>query len=339
MSLSQLAGRQSLRDIETTLKSQQAKLYHVGSKPIAKSSLARINEKQPFELYQALFSKLLTKFQHQPSGHKFRFKNALYSLDASLIDLSLKIFPWASYNREKSAMKLHVGLNHSGMIPEFVTITDSKQSDVSAGRKFDFPKGSIVACDRGYLDYDWYKSLTTKGIFFVTRLRSNTVYKVLERSCFTKSTGVSSDQIIQLNSKYADKVGVPRLRRVAYRDEKTGQRYEFLTNNFTLAAATIAAIYKDRWQVELFFKAIKQNLKIKAFVGNSRNAVLTQIWIAMCAYLLLAHLKFSCKLGWSVQKLIRLLQVSLFEKRSLMDLINPAPPPDPNDHPQLRFGL
>lgn len=339
MTTSQLAGRQSLRDIEASQQSQRSKLYHLGAKPIAKTTLARLNEKQPHELYQALFGKLLSKLQNRSEGHKFRFKNTLYSLDASLIDLSLQLFPWADCNRTKAAMKLHVGLNHSGLIPEFVALSDGRESDLTHGRQFDFPRGSIVAFDKGYVDYGWYKSLTDKGVFFVTRLRSDSVYQVLDHHDFTPGTGVTSDQTIQLDSPYALKSGAPKLRRVGYRDAETGKHYVFLSNNFKLAATTIAAIYKDRWQVELFFKAIKQNLKIKAFVGNSRNAVLTQIWIAMCAYLLLAYLKFACRLTWSVQRLMRVLQISLFERRSILELVKPPPPPDKKDEPQMRLVL
>lgn len=339
MGMSQLAGRQSLRDIEASQRSQRHKIYHLGGQPIAKSSLSRLNEQQPAELFEALFHQLLGKFRHSPSGHGLRFNNPLYSLDASLIDLSLATFPWADYNREKAAMKLHVGLNHSGMLPEFVNITEGKAADLHGANRFDFPRGSIVACDKGYVDYNWYKQLTDKGIFFVTRLRPNSIYRIEERRTFTPGSGVTSDQIIQLNSKHALKQGAPRLRRIGYRDPETGKHYVFLTNHFKLAARTIAEIYKQRWQVELFFKAIKQNLKIKAFVGNSKNAVLTQIWIALCIYLLLAYLKHAARLNWSVQRLMRVLQVGLFERRPLLELVNPSPPPDKKGEPQMRFAL
>lgn len=339
MAMSQLSGRQSLRDIEANLKSQHHKLYHLGGKPIPKSSLARVNEHQPYELYQSLFYKLLGKFNNQPAQHRFRFKNPLYSLDASLIDLSLKLFPWARCQQDKAAVKLHVGLNHGNMIPEFIALSDGKENDLVQGRQFDFPKGSVVACDKGYVDYGWYKSLTDKGVFFVTRLRPNSIYRVIERYPVPQGSGVTSDQIIQLNSAHALKRGTPRLRRVGYRDSETGKHYVFLTNHFDLSPRTIAAIYKDRWQVELFFKAIKQNLKIKAFVGTSRNAILTQIWIAMCSYLLLAYVKFASKTTWSIQRVMRVLQLSLFERRSLFELLSPSPPTVKQGEPQMRFAL
>ena len=339
MAMSQLTGRQSLRDIEANLQVQRSKLYHLGAKPIARSSLARVNEKQPYELYEALFYRLLRRTTQQPTKHKFRFKNPLFSLDASLIDLSIKLFPWALSGHSNAAVKLNVGLNHGNMIPEFVALSDGNDHDVNEGRKFDFPEGSIIVFDKGYLDYAWYKSLTKKGIFFVTRLRINTVYDVVTEHETRPGTGVISDQTIKLSSNYARKQELPVFRRVEYRDDETGKTYEFLTNHFHLSANTIAAIYKDRWQVELFFKAIKQTLKLKAFVGRSRNAIFTQIWIAMCVYLMLSIVKFLSRASWPVHRIMRVLQLSLFERRSLIDIINPSPPPDPHLHPQMGLRI
>ena len=337
MILSQLSGRQSLRDIESNLRAQSTKLYHVGAKPIAKSSLARLNEKQPCELYEALFSKLLQKFSNSSRTHKFQFKNPLYSLDSSLIDLSLKIFPWADFNREKAAMKLHVGLNHSSMLPEFATLTEGKLGDMAVARTLNFPKGSIVAVDRGYNDFKWYKSLTEKGVFFVTRMRRRTAYRVVKPLMIESCDRVRSDSVIALEGAQAKKISIPHLRLIEFTDETTGKKFKFLTNNFALEAKTIAAIYKDRWQIELFFKAIKQNLKIKNFVGTTKNAVMTQVWIALCAYLLVAYLKHAAKLDWSVQRLMRVLQLNLFERRSILDLVQPADPTEPIEKFQLRL--
>ena len=339
MSLSQLSGRQSLRDIESNLEAQHRKLYHLGAKPIARSTLARLNKEQPAELYEAVFYKLLNRCKQQPSTHKFRFKNPLYSLDASAIELSLKLFPWAAHRPDTANVKLSVGLNHGNMLPEFVALSDGNENDMIAGRKFQFPKGSIVAFDKGYVDYEWFGSLTKQGVSFVTRLRPKAVYKVLERRASDNSPGITSDQIIQLNSAHALKRGAPRLRRVGYIDRDSGKRYVFLTNNFTLCAATIAAIYKDRWQVELFFKAIKQNLQIKAFVGLSKNAILTQIWIAMITYLLVAFARHSAKAGWTVQRMLRVIQLNIFECRSLKEILSPDPPRHKKSEPQLRFAL
>ena len=333
MSMSQLSGRQSLRDIESSLRSQQHKLYHLGAKPIARTTLARLNEQQPAELYEALFYKLLQRCSLRENTHKFRFKNPLYSLDASVIDLSLKLFPWAKCHQTKAAMKLHVGLNNSSLIPEFVAVGDGVENDMVKGRQFRFPRGSIVAFDKGYIDYAWFGSLTEQGVSFVTRLRPNAVYKVTQRH---ESVGVDYDQSIELTSAHAQKQGAPKLRLIG---PETQREYRFITNNFKLSARTIAGIYKDRWQVELFFKAIKQNLKIKAFLGSSRNAVLTQIWIAMISYLLLAYARHSAKKGWTVQRIMRVLQVSLFERKPLQELLNPPPPDRQKSDPQMRIAL
>jgi len=339
MAMSQLSGRQSLRDIQSNLEAQQNKLYHLGAKSIARSTLSRLNEQQPASLYEKLFYKLLNQCKSVPGSHQFRFKNPLYSLDASAIDLSLNLFPWAAHRDDTANVKLSVGLNHASLIPEFVALSDGNENDMVQGRRFDFPKGSIVAFDKGYVDYEWFKSLTDKGVFFVTRLRAKAVYRIEERRAVNKAQGIMSDQIIQLNSAHAIKRGAPKLRRIGFRDQETGRFYEFLTNNFKLAAATIAAIYKDRWQVELFFKAIKQNLKIKTFVGRSKNAILTQIWIAMIVYLLLAYARHSARTGWTVQRILRVIQLNLFERKSLKQILCPDPPRHKKSEPQMRLAL
>lgn len=237
-------------------------------------------------------------------GHNFRFKNPLYSLDAPTIDLCLSVFPWAKFRTTKSAIKLHVGLNHSGYLPEFVTITDGKTSDIEMGRTLQFPQGSIVAIDRGYNDYSWYNQLTKNKIFFVTRLKVNAKFKVTSRRPVLKNKGLTSDQAIKFTFMKPAKVCPIELRRIGYRDKETGKHYVLLTNNFKLSAKTIADIYKTRWQVELFFKWVKQNLKIKSFIGTSKNAVMTQIWIAVCIYLLLAFIKFRSKINKTMQQIL-----------------------------------
>jgi putative transposase len=330
--MAQLSGRDSLRDIVENLSAQAHRLYHLGSAKLSRSNLARINEDKPYALYEALFSKLFQRCQGMVPGHKFRFNNPLYSLDASTIDLCLSVFPWAEFRKTKGAIKLHVGLNHRGHIPEFITVTDGKVGDVTVGRTIDFPKGSIVAIDRGYNDYSWYKQLTDKEIFFVTRLKSNAKIVVIERRPVLKSKGLICDETIKFTGVYTAKKCPIALRRIEYRDAITGKRYVFLTNNFKLAAKTIADIYKARWDVELFFKWIKQNLKIKSFIGTSKNAVMTQIWIALCMYLLLAFIKFQSKLNKSMQQILRLLQLNLFEKRDLLALLRGDPPIDQMEH-------
>ena len=326
MAMAQLSGRISLRDIVDNLSAQAHRLYHLGSSKPSRSTLARLNEEKPHALYEALFGKLLSRCQRVAPGHNFRFKNPLYSLDASMIDLCLAVFPWADFRTSKGAIKLHVGLNHRGYLPEFVTITEGKTHDTMVGRTLQFPKGSIVAVDRGYNDYRWYKQLNDKGIFFVTRLKSNAKLRVVARRCVARQKNVTSDQTIKFTGVRTQKRCPIGLRRISYREPVTGKSYLFLTNNFKLSAQTIADIYKSRWQVELFYKWVKQNLKIKAFVGTSKNAVLTQIWIAMCVYLLLAYLKFQSKVTRSLQQILRLLQLNLFEKRDLTALLNGDPP-------------
>ena len=333
LSLAQLTGRSSLRDIVENTSAQAHRLYHLGSAKLSRSNLSRINESKPYTLYEALFGKLLSQCQRKAPAHNFRFKNPLYSLDASTIDLCLSVFPWANFRATKGAVKLHVGLNHAGHLPEFVTITDGKKADITVGRSLSFPKGSIVAVDKGYNDYDWYNQLTNKGIFFVTRLKSNAKHRITDRRSVVKSKGVICDQTIEFaGAQTAKRCPVP-LRRIGYKDSVTGKRYTFLTNNFKLSARTIADIYKARWQVELFFKWIKQNLKIKAFIGTSKNAVMTQIWIALCIYVLLAYLKFQSKLTKSMQQLLRILHLNLFEKRDLMALLRGDPPLANKAHP------
>ena len=326
LTMAQLSGRNSLRDIVENLSAQMHRLYHLGSAKISRSNLSRINEDKPYRLYEALFAKLLTRCQGMTPGHSFRFKNLLYSLDASTIDLCLSVFPWADFRTTKGAIKLHVGLNHDGYLPEFVTVTEGKTHDVVVGCTLQFPKGSIVAVDRGYNDYEWYNQLTARGIFFVTRLKSNAKTRVVERRSVLAEKGLSSDQTIEFTGAQTAKKCPVQLRRIGYRDPQTGKHYVFLTNNFKLAAKTIADIYKARWQVELFFKWIKQNLKIKSFVGTSKNAVMTQIWIAMCVYLLLAYIKYQSRLTKSMQQILLLLQLNLFEKRDLLTLLRGDPP-------------
>jgi putative transposase len=340
MALAQLSGRSSLRDVVSNLRAQAAKLYHLGSAPVSRSSLARVNEQQPAALYEALFSKLLDRCQGLAPRHGFRFKNKLYSIDASTIDLCLSAFPWAkACSRTKGAVKMHVGLDHDGLLPTFVTLTEGKTHEINVARALRLPKGSIVAIDRGYTHYAWYNQLNSQGIYFVTRQRSNALYRVTARRSVDKSTGLICDQTIELNGRVKGKDCPIPLRRIGFKDPETGKRCVFLTNNFHLAARTIADIYKARWQIELFFKWLKQNLKIKTFLGTSRNAVMTQIWIAICVYLLLAYLKFVSTTECSLQQLLRLLQLNLFERRELMALLRGDPPVPINNPLQTSLRL
>jgi putative transposase len=326
LSLGQLAGRHSLRDIEANLSAQQGRLYHLGAGKVARSSLARVNEEQPYTLYEALFAKLYGRCAGHAPRHGFHFANKLYALDASLIDLSLKVFPWAHYALGKAAMKLHVGLDHDGYLPAFANVTCGRTSDMAGARAMAFPKGSIVVYDKGYSAFAWHKSLIERGIFFVTRARGNILCEVVAHHETWDMAGVEADETIRLTGLRAQPHDLPELRRVVWRDADADKRYVFLTNIFHLDAATVAEIYKARWQVELFFKWIKQNLKIKAFLGTSRNAILTQIWVALCIALVIAYAKFLSCTALSAQAVLRLLQLNLFLSRDLIDLIRGQPP-------------
>ncbi len=338
LSFAQLTGRCSLRDIVDNLSRQSSKSYHLGMGEVSRSSLARVNKKQPYQLYEDLFYKLLSRCKQLAPRHGFKFKNKLYSFDSSTIDLCLSVFPWATFRRAKGAIKLHVGIDHDGFLPTFMTVTQGKKHDVTAARTLKLDKGSIVAIDRGYTDYSWYNLLNTKGIYFVTRIKKNTCYRVKERRKVNKAQGITSDQIISLTSKKGSEYQ-GKLRRVGYYDKETKKHYFFLTNHLKLAPKTIADIYKARWQIELFFKCIKQNLKIKSFIGTSKNAVLTQIWIAMCTYLIVAYLKFSGKLDLSIQQIIRIFQINLFERRDLWKLLKNEPPDPMPYNPQVQIAF
>jgi len=338
LTIGQLGGRRSLRDIESTIHSQGRHRYHLGSQTISRSGLSRANEQLDYRFFEGLFQGLYQRCTHSQRSHGFRFKNKLFSLDASLIDVSMKVFPWANFNRKKSAFKLHLGLDHDGLIPAFASVTRSKVSDMAQARFLAFPRGSVIVFDKGYNSYGWHNDLTEKGIFFVTRIRGNAQYRVLERHAVNKCSGVTSDQTIKYTSPRKDIQALKPIRRVGYRDQQTGKHYVFITNQFNWSAKTIADIYKQRWQVELFFKWIKQNLKIKAFLGTSENAVMTQIMAALCVYLLLAYLKFKSNIDKSLQQIIRLLQLNLFTRRSLLDLLQP-PDPGGQPPPQLKFSM
>ncbi len=225
----------------------------------------------------------------------------------------------------KAAFKLHVGLDHDGLIPAFAALTHGKVGDQSAAKFMSFPKGSVLVFDRGYMDYKWHNQLTTQGIYWVTRIRSNAKYRVLQRHSVNKSQGVSSDQIIQYSSDRSARNNLRPVHRIGYRDPLSGKHYVFTTNHFGWSANTIAEIYKQRWQVELFFKWIKQNLKIKAFLGNTDNAVMTQVMVALCVYLILAYFKFQARVEHSLQQITRLIHVNLFARRNLIDLFRPPP--------------
>jgi putative transposase len=243
-------------------------------------------------------------------------------------------------HESKASIKLSVGLNHSNTIPEFVALGDGIENDMVQGTAFKFPAGSIIVFDKGYVDYQWFAQLTLQNVSFVTRLRPKTVYQVKSSHSVLATKGIIADECIELSSAHAKKRGAPELlRRIEFYDTDKKRTFEFLSNNFHLAASTIAAIYKDRWKIELFFKAIKQNLKLKSFLGRSRNAIQTQIWIALIAYLLVNFAKHMAQEGWSVQRLLRIIQVNLFERKLLRSLFVPDKKWRKQEEPQLRFFL
>ena len=338
LSVGQLAGRTSLRDIEATLHSHSQHRYHLGSQSVSRSALGRANEKLDYAFYASLFQTLYKRCASHAPGHHFRFKNKLFSLDGTLISLSMKVFPWADYNCKKAAFKVHIGLDHDGFIPAFAAITQGRESETSQARLWNYPKGSVLVFDKGYNSYQWHNTLTDKGLIWVTRIRGNALYRVIERRSTGNNSAITSDQTIEYRGKHAYQTSLRPVRRIGYKDPETNKHYVFITNNFHWSAQTIADIYKQRWQVELFFKWIKQNLKIKSFLGTTENAVMTQIMVALCNYLLLAFLKFKSKVTMSLQTLIRLLQTNLFSRRSLMGLILPISTDRPPDK-QLRLSL
>jgi putative transposase len=338
LATAQLTGRTSLRDAVANFNAQFRRLYHLGAKPVARASLSRVNRDQPASLFEELFHRLLARTQGSAPKHRFRFKAPLISLDASHIEMTMALFPWAKYQATKGAIKLHVGLNHDGFLPQFVAVSEGKQHEIHWARTLDLPADSVVVFDRGFFDYKFFNQLNQNKIRFITRLKKDIRYTVIERRKVDKKKGLTCDQTIRLKGNKAKRYGLV-LRRVGYRDPETGKHYFFLTNATNLAASTIAQVYRDRWQIELFFKWIKQNLKIKSFVGTSPNAVMTQIWIAMCVYLMLAYLKFLNAAGWSMSEIIRLLQLNLFQKRSLQELLRPPDLRPPPPSPQMCLGI
>ena len=317
MMIAQLSGRKSLRDLTDNIKAQGCRLYHLGMKKISKAHLGKINEKQPHELYQNLFSSLLGRCQRLSPGHRFKFEGKIYLLDTTTINLCLEVFPWATFRKTKGAIKLHTGLDADGYLPAFMDMTEGKTHEIQWARSLKLPPGSCVIFDRGFTDYSWYQKLSDNKIFFVTRLKKNAVFELLHKRRGRKSAQIKQDQTILLRNTSSS------LRLICSVDQQTGKEYHFLTNSFDLKAATIAEMYKERWKIELFFKWIKQNLKVKTFLGTSPNAVLTQLWIALCVYLLLAYLKFRAHLGQSLTQILRLLQLNLFERRDLIELFKP----------------
>jgi Transposase DDE domain/Domain of unknown function (DUF4372) len=319
----QLGRAHSLREICGGLRSSEGKLKHLGIQAPSRSTLAYANEHRPWQLYRAVFQELLGRCQAQVTGRrKFRFKNKLVSLDSTVIDLCATLFDWAKFRRTKGAIKLHCLLDHDGYLPSVVVITEGKRHDVRVARTLRFDPGTVVVMDRGYVDYAWFGQLTAQDVFFVTRLKDNTVYQVVERRPVPERSAVRRDELIELTTWDAATKCPFRLRRVEVDAPDQHGSLVFLTNQLTFGATTIAAIYKDRWQVELFFKALKQNLKIKTFVGTSANALKVQVWTALIAILLLKYLQLRARFAWSLSNLVALLRMNLFTHRDLWEWLD-----------------
>lgn len=334
----QLAGARSLREISQGLAASEGKLRHLGI-PIApsRSTLAYANEHRPWELYQTVFGELLERCYSVASGKKkFRFKNKLLSLDSTSIDLCASLFDWAQYKRTKGAVKVHLLLDNEGYLPCFACITDGKKHDVTVGRTLRFQPGTIVVFDKGYVDYDWWAEMTAGGVYFVTRFKQDLKIEVLAEREVPQNSNVLRDQDIQIRPYRKD--FALRLRLVTIWDEEKQEEITFLTNHLKFGATTIARIYKERWQIELFFKALKQLLRIKTFVGTSANALKTQIWTALIAILILKYLHLRSQYGWSLSNLVALVRQQLFVYRDLylwLDAPFEAPPVLTGVHDQL----
>ena len=338
----QLGHAYSLREITGGLRSCEGKLKHLGITAPSHSTLAYANEHRPWELYQQVFLELFERCHVQVTGkRKFRFKNKLISMDSSTIDLCLEMFDWAKFRQTKGAIKLHLLLDHDGYLPSFAVITEGNVSDIKVARQFHFDPGTIVVDDRGYNDYTLFGRWTAQSVYFVTRMKDNALYEVVGEKEVPQNRNVLKDEMIELRGpKAIEKCPYP-LRRIEVYDPETGEVLVFLTNNMKLGATTIAAIYKERWQIEIFFKALKQNLKIKTFVGTSANAVKIQIWTALIAMLILRFLQLHSKYNWSLSNLVALLRLNLFTHRHLwtwldkpFDVI-----PIPYESEQLKLNL
>jgi len=320
MAFAQLTYRESLRDIEVCLSAQATKLYHMGLRQeIKRSTLADANETRNWRIHAEFAQRLIVQARKLYAGDSFgiELENTAYALDSTTIDLCLSLFPWALFRTTKSAVKMHTLLDLRGNIPSFIHISDGKLGDVKALDILVLEAGAIYIMDRGYLDFARLCMMHQAQAFFVTRAKSNTQFRRVYSAAVDRSTGIICDQIIALTGTISRKDYPEHLRRIRFKDPETGKTLVFLTNNFALPAATICALYKARWQVELFFKWIKQHLRIKKFYGNSENAVKSQIWIAVSVYVLVAIVKKRLNLDASLYTLLQILSVTLFEKMPL----------------------
>jgi hypothetical protein len=316
----QLAQAQSLREITQGLQSCEGKLNHLGvMSPPKRSTLSYANAHRPWQLYRSVFYALLEQCMAIAPGHRFRFKNKLLSVDATVIELCATMFDWATYRQAKGALKLHLLLDHDGYLPVFAHITEGRENELKTLQKLHLGKGSIIVMDRAYTDYQLFERFCREGVFFVTRMKKNayfTVFRSKQREV-PAGSNVRKDEVGEFQFLHAGRKVVHEYRRVTVWSEEKQAEVVLLTNNFKLAARTIGAIYKDRWQIEIFFKALKQNLRIKSFVGTTANAVHIQIWTALIAILLLKYLKMRSRINWALSNLVALLRWNLFTHRDL----------------------
>jgi len=346
MMFCQLGRAHSLREICGGLASCEGRLKHLGlSDSPRRSTLAYANEHRPWQVYRDLFFLQQQRIEGEAGwrpGHRFRFRNKLVSMDASTVALCISMFDWAQFQRAKGAVKLHLMLDHDGYLPCFAVITTGKKHEITVARQIRFQSGTIVVFDKGYADYAWWKRLAAEKVFFVTRLREDAKVEVLgQRQVPGKHSHILSDEEIRLiGYRQLGKDGLAGLRRIRIRDDEQQKELVFVTNIRHLAASTIAEIYRERWQIETFFKSLKQLLKIKTFVGTSENAVMTQIWTALIVMLMLRWLRLKAKFGWSLANLVALLRQQLFVYRDLwkwLDAPFEGPPALPDSQMALPF--
>lgn len=338
-----LGGAKSLREIIGGLAASEGKLRHLGvALAPKKSTLAYANQHRGWQLYKTVFERLLDVCQcaARDKKRKFRFKHQLLSLDSTVIPVCVEMFEWATYVRTKGAVKLHLVLDNQGLLPQYAVISDGKTSDVEVARKMHFTPGAMLVFDRGYQDHQWWRRLSAEGVYFVSRLKDSTSYIIVGQRKQAGCSNIVRDEEVILASDKAEPDKAMRLRRIEIWLEDKQDTMVFITNHLKLAAATIAAIYKDRWQIELFFKAIKQSLRIKTFIGTSENAVQTQIWTALIAILLVKYLQLQSTWKWSLSNLVALLRQQLFVYRELWAWLNqPFRPPVEFNDPQLDLAL
>ena len=309
------------------LRTQSNKWYHIGLRDIKRSTLSDANKHRDWKVYEELFYSILRRCKDVTPRHKFRFNNPLYTLDSTVVELCLSLYPWARFRKRKGALKIHNLYDHSGCIPTFMTVTDGKQHDVKVAKELDLPlmADSIVSVDRAYIDYKWLNSLNKSGTYFVTRAKSNINYEIIGQHEVNKKKALLFVlNLIQdrLKGYYQSRFYPERLRLVGFHDTETNKKLVFLTNNFFLSAYTITQIFKARWKIEGFFKWIKQNLKIKSFLGTSKNAVLTQIWVSMCYYLLLSYIKYQTKYSYTLTEFAIMLKETVLERISIIGLLS-----------------